>query len=389
MARKGPTTYLFMATQYQEKFPAVFSEYGRDKHLYLTVDDFKSICNKADDAEHEADLKRVQKILDDLREIRLKQKSTGGEIRIYGRSLRTSEALTKSIHPKIRKDNFVEVIGLSGSKQNWKDYPWPRVYISNNGVMTADDQKLMNSDLDKKVLIIMSGGEGRSDEPFYRPIAQFMSRVLQQEIYVLAVCMSYQVIADQVLCIGIKRGQHVPPPQEGMFHVGTQVVDLTDLGKRDEVFSELAPAFAVESFNHYRIYGADLIKDRPAKNIQILARDRLTNEVVAYKAGETCWAIQYHPEIKKIGRAGKGLQHKRSVNIHGKTIIIPKQIHTYQETLINILAKNPEWFDRYHMTADDLQQFFHPARRVQNVGDRLTLGILEQAVAAKKRQLGI
>lgn len=291
-----------MAVNYTNTFPVAFSEQEDVPNLLLSSNDFQDLSNSAEGAPYESDVIQVTRLLDDLHAIRAAQQSTGGEIRIYGRSLNTSEALLKTIHPKIRKDNFVEVIGLSDPKQQWKNYPWPRVAISKSGVLTKDDQELLYSGLDKKVLVMMSGGEGRSDQPFYRPIAQLMQELLAKEIYTWAVCMSYQVLADQVVCLGIKPGQHVPPPHEGRFHIGTQVVDLTEHGKVDPVFSTVAPAFAVESWNHYRVYGAGLTTDKPAKHIRILARDRASKEVIAFKVGETCWAIQYHPELKKMAR---------------------------------------------------------------------------------------
>lgn len=380
----------FMAIKYQDKFPAAFSEQGRDKHLYLEATDFEIISNSAISPEFNADEKSIDQVVNDLQAIRSAQKSTSGEIRIYARSLRTGEALFKSVHPNIRKENFVEVIGISNAKQNWKKFSWPHVTISDNGVMTADDRELLHSDIDQKVFVIMSGGEGRSDMPFYQPLAQFIRKLIDEEVYLWAVCMSYQVLADQVLCLGIKRGQDLPPPQTGRLRVGTQIAKLTDNGKSDQVFSIVAPAFAVESWNHFRIYGDQLESDEPQKNVKILARDYITNDVIAIKVGETCWAIQYHPELKKIARKGKGIQNKKSISVQNKFVILPKGTHSYQEVLISTIAKNKKAFlDKYNIVADDLQQFFHPARQIHNVGDKLLLAILEQAVAAKKRQLGL
>lgn len=378
-----------MAVQYQDKFPVAFSEDGPKHHLYLNAKDYKKICNTADHHVEDADPERLEKVIEGLRAIRVAQNTTGGEIRVYGRSLNTGQALLKTIHPKIRKDNFVEVIGLSSPKQNWKNYLWPRVVISNNGVINPDDRKLMFSDLDKKVMVIMSGGEGRSDDPFYKPVAKLIRKLIDDEIYLWAVCMSYQVMADQVLHLGIKKGQALPGPLTGRFHIGTQIADLTDDGKQDPVFSHLAPAFAVESFNHFRIYGSELASDVPAKNVKVVARDRASKEIVAYRVGEACWAIQYHPELKKMSLRGRGIQNKKSLSVKGKSIIVPKGVHSYQATLMSRLVHNKEIFEKYHITPEDLQQFFHPARRVQNVGDELTLSILEQAVEAKKRELGL
>ena len=378
-----------MAFSYKDSFPVAFSADGPEHHLYLDAEEYEELSNKAGRKYNDADSKRIDQVIDDLRKIRVAQNSTGGEIRIYGRSLRTGKALWKTIHPRIRKHHFVEVIGLSDHKQNWSNYPWPRVLISKNGVMSPDDRKLMYSDLDNKVLVMMSGGEGRSDQPFYRPIAKFMQHLLDKHIYLWAVCMSYQVMADQVLCLGLKRGQKVPPPQEGRFHIGTQIADITDQGEQDPVFSELTPAFGVESFNHYRIYGSDIDSNKPSKQVKVLARDRATNEVVAFKVGETCWAVQYHPELKKMGRQGKGLQKRRSLSIQGKGVIVPKGIHSYQPSLVNRIARDKEVMQKYHMTPDDMQQFFHPVRRVQNVGDEITLGILEQAIQSKKLELNL
>ncbi len=377
-----------MPIHYKDKIPVAFSEESASQHLRIPAKAYERLSNKVGPKYKDADPKRIELILDDLRKIRLAQNSTGGEIRIYGRSINTSQALLKTIHPKIRKDNFVEVIGISDTKQNWSKYPWPRIAISERGVMTSDDRKLLYSDLDHKVLVMMSGGEGRSDQPFYRPIAKFMSELINREMFVWAVCMSYQVLADQVMHIGIKRGQNVPPPREGRFHFSTQIVDITDEGKKDTIFKELAPGFGVESYNHFRIYGADIQSNKPSKNVHVLARDHATKEIIAFRIGETCWAIQYHPELKKIGRAGKGIQKRKSLSINGKSVIVPKGIHPYQIELVKRIRKQGI-VDKYNMTTEDIQQFFHPVRRVHNVGDQISLAILEQAVVAKKRELGV
>lgn len=83
------------------------------------------------------------------------------------------------------------------------------------------------------------------------------------------------------------------------------------------------------------------------------------------------------------------IQKKFSVSIDGKSIVIPEGVHSYQAELIRKLAKNQALLKRYAIAAEDLQQFFHPARRVNNVGDQLTMAILQQAVASKKRELSI
>ncbi len=378
-----------MIKKYNNKFPVAFSTKGRKQHLYLTSKDFEKITNNAKQQEIEAEKQRLDTLVEDLRKIRLAQKTTGGEIRVYARSLNSSKALLKTIHPKIRKDNFVEIIGISDAKQNWKNYPWPRIHISKNGIMSPDDRKLMYSDLDEKVLIIMSGGEGRSNHLFYRPIAQFMRTILEKEMYLWAVCMSYQVLADQLLCLGIKRGQNVPPPQQGRFHIGTQIAEVTEYGMKDPVFSQIGPSFGIEAANHYRIYGADLKSDKPQKKVKVMARDKTTNEIIALKYGETCWAIQYHPEIKKMARAGKGFQKKHSLATKDNAIIIPPGIHSHQQLVLRVALKKKDFFEKYNITVDDLQHFFHPSRCINNIGDTLTLNILEQAVASKKRQLNI
>lgn len=378
-----------MTNIYPAQFPVAFSETQRSDHVFLSETDFETICNTKNQSEFEATQKRIDSLLINLNAIRSIQKTTGGEIRIYGRSLHTSQALLKAIHPTIRDAGFVEVIGLSDVKQNWKQFPWPRVAISANGLMTTEDRAMMYEGLDKKILIIMSGGEGRSDQLFYRPIAQLIQTIIEKELFLFAVCMSYQVLADQVVCLGIKRGQNVPPATEGKMRLGTQIADLTKFGKEDVIFGTLAPAFGVESWNHYRIYGHDVVSDQPQKNVQVLARDRATQEIVAFRVGTTTWAIQYHPELKKMARPGKGLQQRASVAMNQDSIIIPTGTHLYQQTLINKIIRNKKMCERYHISAADLQQFFHPARQIHNVGDQLILNLLEYAVAVKLRELDI
>lgn len=378
-----------MQYMYNDNFPVGFSESGPDEHQYLTAAEYTQIVNAAGQPEWEADVERIDQLLTQLHAIRKAQGSTHGEIRIYARSLRSTEALLKSIHPRIRGEQFVEVIGLSNEKQNWKKFTWPHIRISDHGVLTDEDRSLLYSDLNAKVMIIMSGGEGRSDMPFYQPIAQFIRTLLDEHIFLFAVCMSYQVLADQVLCLGITPGQNLPEPKTGRLRIGTQIAELTNYGNTDPVFSSVAPAFGVESWNHYRIYGNDIESDTPMKNVQVLARDKVTNEIVAFKVGDRCWAIQYHPELKKLARHGKGI-NQTSIAMRNQSVLIPKGMHTYQTTLLKALTNaSAGLLEKYHISAADLQHFFHPARRIHNVGDRLTLGILEQAVQAKKQQLAI
>lgn len=378
-----------MQYTYNDNFPVGFSEASPEEHQYLAATDYSQIVNAAGQPEWEADDERINRLLNSLQAIRKAQGSTSGEIRIYARSLRSTDALLKSIHPRIRDEQFVEVIGISGEKQNWKRFTWPHIRISDRGVLTDEDRALLYSDLDAKVMIIMSGGEGRSDMPFYQPIAQFIRTLLDKHIFLFAVCMSYQVLADQVLCLGITPGQNLPEPKTGRLRIGTQIAMLTEYGKTDPVFSSVTPAFGVESWNHYRIYGNDIQTDTPMKNVQVLARDKVTNEIVAFKVGDRCWAIQYHPELKKLARHSKGLT-QTSIAVGGQSVLIPKGMHVYQATLLKALTTaSAGLLERYHISAADLQHFFHPARRIHNVGDRLTLGMLEQAVSAKKQQLAI
>lgn len=361
-------------------FPVVFSAAGRSHHQSLHVKDFAVLANAAYCKPFEAEASRIDAVLSALHAFRHKHKTTGGEIRIYGRSLHTSEALLKTIHPRIRAAGFVEVIGLSDPKQNWSKYKWKRVYISANGKLSRDDHKILYHDLAKKALIVMSGGEGKSDDLFYEPIAELIETIIQKQLPLFCVCMSYQVLADRVVRFGAQpRSPHVLRPLTGSFRLGTQVVDLTTQGKQDAVFSRFAPAFAVESMNQYRIAGSN-VQQNVSGNIAVLGRDRVTNEVVALRVGDRCWAMQYHPELKKRARPHKGLHKKRSVMFGSEQVIVPAGTHAYQASMISRVARAERLLATYQLQAKDMQAFFHPARQVYSIGEELMLRLLEQCL---------
>jgi GMP synthase-like glutamine amidotransferase len=361
-------------------FPVIFSAAGRSQHQLLAVKDFAVLANAAYCKPFEADTDRINTVLRALQAFRRRHKTTGGEIRIYGRSLHTSEALVKTIHPRIRQAGFVEVIGLSDPKQNWSKYQWPRVYISNNGKLTRDDHTTLHCNLSKKVLVVMSGGEGKSDDPFYAPLAELIETLLEKRIPLFCVCMSYQVLADRVVRFGATvNSPKILPPLTGSFRLGTQIVDITSHGQTDPVFGAFAPAFAVESMNQYRIAGS-LARYNTVGDVTVLGRDRATREMVALRVGDRCWAMQYHPELKKKARVKKGLQHKRSVIFNGDRVIIPAGMHAYQVNMISRVAKAKTLCARYHLHAKDVQAFFHPARQVYSIGEELMLRLLEQSL---------
>lgn len=361
-------------------FNAVFSSQGRSHHQSLHVKDFAVLANASYCKPFEAEPARLDNVLTALQAFRHKHKTTGGEIRIYGRSLHTSEALLKTVHPRIRAAGFVEVIGLSDPKQNWSKYKWQRIYISANGKLSRDDHKTLYNDIAKKALVVMSGGEGKSDDPFYEPIAELIKTIIHKHIPLFCVCMSYQVLADRVVRFGAQ--PHTPnilQPLTGSFRLGTQVVDLTSQGKQDAVFGRFAPAFAVEAMNQYRIAGSG-VQQNVSGNVTVLGRDRVTNEVVALRVGDRCWAMQYHPELKKRARPHKGLQKKRSIRFADTQVIIPAGTHAYQTGMISRVAKAERLLTTYQLQAKDIQAFYHPSRQVYSIGEELMLRLLEQSL---------
>lgn len=342
-------------------FPVMLSERGKQHHRWLAPADFLAVSN-ARLVNGRQPLKiesaRMKAVLIGLHALRKQLRSHGGEIRIYCRSPKSAQNLMNTIPAQIRAAGFVEVIGMAHHGQDWSEFRGRHVVIAPDGTMSPRDQKLLFRNLDKIILVIMGGGDGRSDQAFYSPVAKLMREILARDIGVWALCMSYQVLLDRVI------GQQLHP-LTGEVHIGTHIVDLTAAGKRDPVWSALGPAFGVEAFNHYRIAVA---KDRrnhfkvrrrgQLYDVQVLGRDRATREIVAVKINDLCWAMQYHPELKKIDSR-------------------------------RIFANHPQLCERYHVQPNDTAKFFErQPRLVNHVGNHIAFEIIEHVVQAFQKRLG-
>lgn len=376
-------------------FPVAFHQANRKRHGLLRMADFEQATNAAGQPSWEVPPERLNQVLQQLMAVRKKMRSRGGEIRVYSRSLQTRQALLKTIHPTIRAAGFVREIGIAHPHQDWRSFPGQHIVLSTDGHLTAKDRALLMGGLDKVILVMMSGGDGRSDEAFYNPMVELMQEILHRHIGLWAICMSYQVLLDRVLRLGVPK-QHILPPLEGLLRIGTQLVDGTRYAQTDAVWRSVYPRFAVESFNHYRIIGAQQKKNlfrlqRPEQNytVKVLGRDHLTKEIIAVKVNDLCWAMQYHPELKKIVRAGRTTYHTRTIQVGNKKIKVPASVHPYQIGFIERLANTPHLFDRYHIEPKDIEAFFQPARLVHNVGDQLTFGIIEQVTQTYCKRLHI
>ncbi|HVM56402.1 MAG TPA: type 1 glutamine amidotransferase [Gaiellaceae bacterium] len=143
--------------------------------------------------------------------------------------------------------------------------------------------------LDAYDAVLVFGGAMHADQdawhPWLRDETVWLQQLLGRRVPVLGICLGVQLLARAA-------GSWVGPTDEP--EIGWYDVELTDAGAVDPVLGALPREF--EAFQwHYYTYGV------PAGAVE-LARSRACTQ--AFRLGDACWGVQFHPEVTATQLAG-------------------------------------------------------------------------------------
>ena len=191
-------------------------------------------------------------------------------------------------------------------------------------VAPGDDQSISNivNSLKKYNGIILTGSTLRVNDNSneIKKHIQFAKKCFENEKKIFAACWGLQITVTAAggKCRASPNGAHVGIAQD---------VELTNEGKKHDLYSLKSHKFSTPAFNHDEV-------EIPPTNSIILASDKI-NKIMAlqFNIGKSeIWGLQYHPEIpydymvKLIKHRSKGLIDKNifrdinDVNTHIEVI---------------------------------------------------------------------
>jgi GMP synthase (glutamine-hydrolysing) len=144
--------------------------------------------------------------------------------------------------------------------------------------------------LDAYDAVLVFGGAMHADQdahhPWLRDETLWLQQLLVRHTPVLGVCLGVQLLARAA-------GAWVGRMQDGP-EIGWHRVDLTDAGSDDPVVGALPRTFEALQWHHYT-YAL------PAGAIE-LARSTACTQ--AFRLGDACWGVQFHPEVTALQLEG-------------------------------------------------------------------------------------
>ena|SRR5664280_2246790 len=130
--------------------------------------------------------------------------------------------------------------------------------------------------------VLVFGGAMHADHdeshPWLLPETRWLEQLVAGGTPVLGVCLGVQLLARAA------REWVGPLPEP---EIGWHTVELTDAGVDDPVLGALPRAFTALQWHHYTY-------DVPAGAVE-LARSASCTQ--AFRLGEACWGVQFHPEV--------------------------------------------------------------------------------------------
>ncbi len=130
--------------------------------------------------------------------------------------------------------------------------------------------------------VLVFGGamhvDQRDRHPWLAGETEWLRGLVAQRVPTLGVCLGSQLLA---LASGARVGPLAEP------EIGWHEVELTDEGTADPVLSALPQRFEAFQWHHYA-------HELPEEAIALARNDACLQ---AFRLGETCWGIQFHPEV--------------------------------------------------------------------------------------------
>jgi GMP synthase (glutamine-hydrolysing) len=137
--------------------------------------------------------------------------------------------------------------------------------------------------LDSYDAVFVFGGAMHADQddhhPWLREETRWLEQLLARRTPVLGVCLGVQLLARAA-------GSWVRRMGDGP-EIGWCRVELTEAGRLDPVLGSLPPLFEALQWHHYT-YGL------PAGAVELARSPACTQ---AFRLGEACWGVQFHPEV--------------------------------------------------------------------------------------------
>ncbi len=133
--------------------------------------------------------------------------------------------------------------------------------------------------------LVIIGGSNKSvydNEPWIKPLEQFIVRLVETERPIFGVCFGHQIIAQAL-------GGKVEPGILGP-EIGLTKVELSESGRRDPIFKNLPSVFEV-----MELHKDVVVELPPVEVVMLAASDLYPNQALAY--GNTIRTVQFHPEI--------------------------------------------------------------------------------------------
>jgi GMP synthase (glutamine-hydrolysing) len=139
--------------------------------------------------------------------------------------------------------------------------------------------------LDSYDAVLVFGGAMHADQdahhPWLREETMWLQQLLHRHQPVLGVCLGVQLLARAA-------GSWVGPVKGGA-EIGWYDVELTDAGTADPVLGALPRSFEALQWHHYT-YGL------PAGAVELARSETCTQ---AFRLGDACWGVQFHPEVTR------------------------------------------------------------------------------------------
>jgi GMP synthase (glutamine-hydrolysing) len=132
-----------------------------------------------------------------------------------------------------------------------------------------------------KVIIMGSHSMVTDNEIWIQKLMDWVPSLIDKKIPVLGICFGHQLIAHAM------RGEAGYHPKG--VEIGTVPISLNDAGKSDRLFCELPSTF----FGHVTHYQSAL--QLPHESQLLASSSHEAHH--AFRIGECCWGVQFHPEF--------------------------------------------------------------------------------------------